>query len=262
MTMTREELLDKTQVFLLDLDGTVYLDETPIGDMKNTLKKLRAAGKKLVFLTNNSSKTEEEYRKKLARIGLLEEGDGIYTSGMAAVEYLKRAYANKRVYLVGTAALRREFEAAGIALDDENPELCVLAYDTELTFEKIRKLDFFLRQGIPFVATHPDDVCPTADGSMPDVGSFLAMFEKSSGRRPDLIIGKPFTEMGEALSRALNVSCAHMCMVGDRMHTDIRFGNANGMRTVLVLSGETTRESMKSFPDKPDLVLPDFNAII
>ena len=118
-----------------------------------------------------------------------------------------------------------------------------------------------MRKGIAFIATHPDDVCPTADGSMPDVGSFLAMFEKSSGRCPDLIIGKPFQEMGGALSRALNVPCAHMCMVGDRMHTDIRFGNANGMRTVLVLSGETKRESMKNFPDKPDLVLPDFNAI-
>lgn len=260
--MTKEKLIAETEVFLLDLDGTVYLDETPIGDMKNTLKELRAAGKRLVYLTNNSSKTEREYREKLVRIGLFEAGDGVYTSGMATVEYLKRKHAGKRVYLVGTAALKSAFAEAGILLDEKNPEVCVLAYDTELTFEKIRKLDFFLRKGVAFLVTHPDDVCPTADGSMPDVGSFLAMFERSSGRQPDLIIGKPFTEMGAALSRSLNVSCAHMCMVGDRMHTDIRFGNANGMKTVLVLSGETTAESMKRFPDKPDLVLPDFNAIL
>ena len=260
--MNRQELLRETELFLLDLDGTVYLDETPIGAMQTTLLTLREMGKRLVFLTNNSSKTQAEYVEKLTRIGLFDARDGVYTSGMATVEYLMEHCAGQRVYLVGTERVRAEFEGAGIVLDEVNPDLCVLAYDVELNFEKIRRLDRFLRAGKPFFATHPDDVCPTKDGSMPDVGSFLAMFERSSGRKPDLVIGKPYPVMAECLSRTYGVPRGRMCMVGDRMHTDIRFGNGSGMRTILVLSGETTRETVKNFPDLPDLILGDFNEIL
>ncbi len=260
--MTKEALLNQTDLFLLDLDGTVYLDETPIGSAAETLQALRVRGKQLVFLTNNSSKTEEEYRAKLIRIGLWGEGDRVYTSGMATISYLGRHFAGKRVYLVGTEALKREFSAAGIVLDEEDPDLCVLAYDVQLTFAKIKKLNAFLRAGKPFFATHPDDVCPTKDVPMPDVGSFLAMFERSSGRKPDLIIGKPFTPMGEELASFTGTPQAKMCMIGDRMHTDIRFAANNGMKSVLVLSGETTRETMKNFPDRPDLVLETINEIL
>lgn len=259
--MKREEILQTTELFLLDLDGTVYLDSTPIGDMAGTLSRLRSMGKRLVYLTNNSSKTEAEYRAKLEKIGLIAPEDGVYTSGMATEQYLQERYAGKKIYLVGTEALKRDFLAGGLILDEDDPDVCVLAYDTELTFEKIRKLDYFLKQGKPFLATHPDDVCPTAYGSMPDVGSFLAMLERSSGRRPDVVVGKPQRTMGEYCAKKFGVSLAHMCMVGDRMHTDIRFANHCGVKSILVLSGETTRESMKNFPDRPDLVLPTFNDI-
>ena len=259
--MDARTLLEETDLFLLDLDGTVYLGETPIGGMQTTLARLRSMGKRLVFLTNNSSKTEAEYREKLARIGLLDARDGVYTSGMATAEYLMRRERGKRVYLVATDAVKAEFAAYGVPLDDIHPQLCVLAYDTGLTFSKLRKLDAFLRAGLPFIATHPDVVCPTPDGSMPDVGSFLALLRASSGRDPDLIVGKPYTGMGDALAERYGIPKARMCMAGDRMHTDIRFANRNGMHAVLVLSGETTRESMKNFPDAPDLTLPDLNAI-
>lgn len=260
--MTKEELLEKTSLFLLDLDGTVYLDDAPIGDMKSTLSRLRTMGKRLVFLTNNSSKAEKDYREKLARIGLLEAEDGVYTSGMGAMEYLKEHFAGARVYLVATQAVREEFARCGILLEEENPDVCLLAYDTELTFEKIRRLDFFLRRGLPFLATHPDDVCPTADGSMPDVGSFLAMFERSSRRTPDLIIGKPYTAMGDAIVKRYRAAHAHVCMAGDRLYTDVRFAKNNGFSSILVLSGETTLESMKQFPDVPDLVLRTLNELL
>ena len=259
--MTKEEIL-RSKVFLLDLDGTVYLDETPIGEAVATLARLRDMGKQLVFLTNNSSKTEAEYREKLGRIGLLGEGDLVYTSGMATIAYLKEYYPEKRVYLLGTEALKAEFACAGVQLSEESAEVCVLAYDTELTFAKIRKFDALLKGGATYLATHPDAVCPTKDYPMPDAGSFIAMFEVSSGRRPDAIVGKPYTAMGESISRATGVPCEEICMIGDRMHTDIRFANANGMKSVLVLSGETTKESMKSFPDRPDLVLSDINELV
>ena len=260
--MTKEEVLQTTALFLLDLDGTVYIEDSPIGRMKETLARLRAMGKRLVFLTNNSSKAEWEYREKLARIGLLEGADGVYTSGMAAAEYLKEHFAGRRVFLVATRAVREEFARAGIALDDADPEVCLLAYDTELTFATIKKLDGFLRRGLPFLVTHPDDVCPTADGSMPDVGSFLAMFERSSRRTPDLIVGKPYTAMGDELTARFRVPHAQVCMVGDRLYTDIRFAANNGFSSILVLSGETTRAMLDASSERPDLVLPSLNDLV
>ena len=259
--MTKEEILRGTDLFLLDLDGTVYLDETPIGDMKNTLMRLRKAGKQLVYLTNNSSKTEKEYREKLVRVGLFETGDGVYTSGMATVAELNSRYAGKSVYLLGTEALKEEFRAAGVPLKEDAPEIAVLAYDVTLTFEKLKKFNEFLAGGAVYLATHPDDVCPTKGVPMPDVGSLIALFERTSGRHPDEIVGKPYPTMGRLISETYKVPCARACMVGDRMHTDIRFANNCGMKSILVLSGETTRESMGKYPDKPDLVLSDLNAI-
>ena len=259
--MTKETLLKETDAFLFDLDGTVYLDETPIGDVKGTLARLRAMGKRIVFLTNNSSKTEAEYRQKLARIGLWGEGDLVYTSAMATAEYVAARFPHKRVYLLATDAVKEEFSRT-VPLVEEAPDVVILAYDTTLTFAKMKRFNEFLAGGAVFLATHPDAVCPTAGVSMPDVGAFLQLFYTSSGRRPDLIVGKPGTAMGEGLERRLGIPRARMCMTGDRMHTDIRFGNNCGMHTVLVLSGETTEETMKNFPDRPDLVLPDVNALV
>lgn len=259
--MTKETLLKETDAFLFDLDGTVYLDETPIGDVKGTLARLRAMHKRIVFLTNNSSKTEAEYRQKLTRIGLWGEGDLVYTSAMATAEYVAARFPHKRVYLLATDAVKEEFSRT-VPLVEEEPDVAVLAYDTSLTFAKMKRFNEFLAGGAVFLATHPDAVCPTAGVSMPDVGAFLELFYTSSGRRPDLIVGKPGTAMGEGLERRLGIPRTRMCMTGDRMHTDIRFGNNCGMHTVLVLSGETTEETMKNFPDRPDLVLPDVNALV
>ncbi len=259
--MTKETLLKETDAFLFDLDGTVYLDETPIGDVKGTLARLRAMHKRIVFLTNNSSKTEAEYRQKLTRIGLWGEGDLVYTSAMATAEYVAARFPHKRVYLLATDAVKEEFSRT-VPLAEEAPDVVILAYDTTLTFAKMKRFNEFLAGGAVFLATHPDAVCPTAGVSMPDVGAFLELFYTSSGRRPDLIVGKPGTAMGEGLERRLGIPRARMCMTGDRMHTDIRFGNNCGMHTVLVLSGETTEETMKNFPDRPDLVLPDVNALV
>ena len=259
--MTKETLLKETDAFLFDLDGTVYLDEAPIGDVKGTLARLRATDKRIVFLTNNSSKTEAEYRQKLTRIGLWGEGDLVYTSAMATAEYVAARFPHKRVYLLATDAVKEEFSRT-VPLVEEAPDVVILAYDTTLTFAKMKRFNEFLAGGAVFLATHPDAVCPTAGVSMPDVGAFLELFYTSSGRRPDLIVGKPGTAMGEGLERRLGIPRARMCMTGDRMHTDIRFGNNCGMHTVLVLSGETTEETMKNFPDRPDLVLPDVNALV
>ena len=208
--MTIEALLKKTNLFLLDMDGTLYIDDIPIEAVRETLARLRGAGKRLVYCTNNSSKTPEEYRAKLERIGLWGEGDFVYTSGIAAAEYLKKHYAGKSVYLAGREALKEDFAARGIRLTEEKPDVCVLAYDTALTFEKLVKLNEFLVGGSFYVATHPDVVCPALPCPKPDVGSFIKLLEASSGRLPDAICGKPHTIMGEALSGLLGAEKEEM----------------------------------------------------
>ena len=256
------QLVQSTDVFLLDMDGTIYRGETPIGDMQNTLAAIRRAGKKIVYCTNNSSKTAEEYRNKLTRIGFWDPRDLVYTSGMAAAEYLAEFHRGKKVYLLGTQALREEFADAGIALCERDPQICVLAYDTSLTFEKLRKFNEFLVRGALYVATHPDEVCPADGVSWPDLGSFFKLFECSAHRLPDVICGKPYSTMGECLRRRLQTSAERITMVGDRTHTDIRFGVNNGFQTVLVLSGETTSEAANLSPDRADVVLPSLNDIV
>ncbi len=260
--MEIREIVDQSKVFLLDMDGTIYFDETPIGDMKNTLSALRKAGKKLVYFTNNSSKTPDEYVAKLKRIGFWEEDDLVYTSAMATAEYLQAFYQGKKTYVVATDAVKKQFESYGVNVTEEKPEVCVLAYDTTLTFEKLRKINEAIVEGATYIATHPDDVCPAKGVFPPDVGSYISLLKTSSGKTPDLICGKPYTTMGDCIKRKLNVENNQVVMVGDRLHTDIRFGVNNGFHTVLVLSGETTRETMGNFPDRAEAILPSLNDIV
>jgi len=260
--MDINELVNKTQVFLLDMDGTIYFDSTPIGDMENTLSSLRAAGKKLVYFTNNSSKTPSEYVEKLKKIGFWRDEDMVYTSGMATAEYINEFYPGKKVYLVGTEALKNDFLGYGINLVEDEPEVCVLAYDTTLTFEKLKKINKYIVKGAVYIATHPDAVCPSKDVFPPDVGSFIALLKVSSGKEPNVICGKPYTAMGDCIKRKLSLSGEQICMVGDRLHTDIRFGVNNGFNSLLVLSGETTADMLKTSPDVPSAVLPSLNDIV
>ncbi len=257
--MTTEEIIRGAEVFLLDMDGTIYFDDAPIGDMANTLAAFRRAGKRLVYFTNNSSKTPEEYENKLKRIGLWGAGDLVYTSAMATIEYLQTFHGGKTVYLVATDAVKAEFAAAGIPLAEENPDICVLAYDTSLTFEKLKKINKYIVEGALYIATHPDDVCPSKDVFPPDVGSFIALLKVSSGKTPAVICGKPYTVMGDCIKRRMRVDGDKVVMVGDRLHTDIRFGVNNGFHTLLVLSGETKAEDLAYSSDRPEGVLPSLN---
>ena len=167
--MKIEALLRNTELFLLDLDGTVYLSEVPIGDMAGTLARLRAMGKKIGYLTNNSSKTVAEYEAALKRIGIWGDGDCVFTPGVAAAELLTTKYAGKRVHVLGTDGMKEYLREEGIALDDERPEVCLLAYDTRVTFEKLKRFNEVLQTGVPYLATHADSICPTSGLPIPDV---------------------------------------------------------------------------------------------
>ena len=256
-------LAARTEVFLLDMDGTVYVGDRPIGNMAETLAAVRAGGRRIVYCTNNSSRSAASYEQKLRALGLFDARDTVFTSGMAAIGLLRERYAGKSVYLVGTDALKAEFMAAGVPLaeTEEGAEVAVLGYDTSLTYEKLVRINRMLVQGKPYIATHADDVCPAEGVYPPDVGSFIQLLKRSSGREPDVICGKPHTVMGRMLTAALGVPADRVTMVGDRPYTDIRFGNNNGFSTLLVLSGETRAEQVPRLPasDTPTAVAESLN---
>ena len=258
-----EKAVKEIKYFLLDLDGTIYLDNEPIGDMKNTLAVIRKSGRQIIFLTNNSSKSEKSYIEKLQNIGLWEDKDSVYTSGMATAEYLNDKFKGKTVYLLGTEALKKEFRESGVNLIEEGqPDVAVLSYDTELTYKKLCKFTSAIVKGAYYIATHPDVNCPAKDVSVPDVGSFIKLIEKSTGKIPSVITGKPYTLMGDNLKRNFNAAGNRFVMIGDRLNTDIRFGNNNGFYSLLVMSGETTEENMKNYPDIPSFKLNSLNDIV
>lgn len=257
-----KSIINKTKCLVLDMDGTIYLDSTPIGDMINTLKICREKGIKIYYFTNNSSKNFIEYVNKLSKIGFYDDRDIVYTSAMATISYLNAEYPGKKVYILATPEVKKSFIEAGINVVEDDADIVLLAYDTTLTFDKLKKANEMLVRGAVYIATHPDMVCPTADISMPDVGSFIRLLEGSSGRTPDAIIGKPNSIAGKEIMRATGFNADEITMVGDRLYTDIMFGVNSGFNTILVLSGETTLDMLNSSDVNPSIVFKDLNEIV
>lgn len=250
----REGLLKGIECFALDMDGTVYLGEQWIEGAREFLAYIEGIGKKYVFLTNNSSKNPGVYVEKLRRMGLEAGPEKIITSGQAAISYLKKHYAGKRVFLLGTPMLQEEFAQEGIVLEKEKPDVVVTAFDTTLDYRKMRKVCELVRAGLPYLATHPDYNCPTEKGFIPDAGAIHAFIHASAGRYPDRIIGKPNGDIVDYLLERTGASREKTVMVGDRLYTDIAAGAHNGLKTVLVLSGEASLEDVERSEVKPDLI--------
>ena len=256
---------DDLKLFLLDMDGTFYLGDRLIDGSLSFIDRVQKTGRDFLFLTNNSSHNAAFYVERLHRMGLDVPRSKILTSGEATCEIISEKYPAKRAYVLGNEYLIEEFHEAGIPVDDANPEIAVIGFDTTLTYEKMRKICDLVRAGLPYIATHPDFNCPTENGFMPDIGAIIAFIEASTGRRPDLIVGKPNTGIVEAAVRRTHIAPAQMAMVGDRLYTDIETGIRSGMLSVLVMSGETTREMLASSATRPDYTfdrLCDMNPLL
>jgi 4-nitrophenyl phosphatase/NagD protein len=250
-----------TECFLFDLDGTVYLGDKLLPGAKDLFAFLDDSSIPYFFLTNNSSRSRADYSKKLAGYGLNAIEDKIFSSGMATAIYLKKQKPGARIYLAGTPSLEEEFKKFGFELVQEDPDFVVLGFDTTLTYQKIHKLTDFIVEGRPYVATHPDINCPTQEGFMPDIGAMMAMIKESTGREADIIVGKPNPPMIEAIVEMTGFTPNQLTMVGDRLYTDIAMGQV-GIKTVLVLSGETKKEDLPHAPHKPDLVCKDLGELL
>lgn len=259
--MTNREKLDHIQCFLLDMDGTFNLGDRLLDGSLYFIDTLQNLGIDYLFLTNNSSKHRGDYAEKIRRLGLAVGEDRVFTSGEATALYLSHAHPSARIYVVGTPALEHEFSQHGFRLSDENPELVVLGFDTTLTYQKLWKLCDLVRAGLPYIATHPDFNCPTETGFMPDTGAMIAFVRASTGREPDLVIGKPNRMIVDAFSQKYGYPITEMAMVGDRLYTDIALGQTSGITTCLVLSGETRQQDLENSQFQPDYIFPDLGAI-
>ena len=216
-------------------------------------------------MTNNSSKSVEDYVKKLAKLGIQATREEFMTSSQATAFYLHKHHEGQKLYVCGTESLKEELRMEGftVTTNIDEVECIVMGFDTELTFQKLHDVSYMLltRPELPYIATNPDYVCPTEFGSVPDCGSVCDMIYNATKKRP-VVIGKPSPLMPELAMEKLGISKEEACVVGDRIYTDVKSGLNAGITGILVLSGETTREILDASEDKPHLVLEDASEIL
>lgn len=256
--------MKEKKLFLLDMDGTLYLGETLFPDTPAFLAQIRENGANYMFLTNNSARSVDSYVEKLTRLGIPAVPEDFFTSAMAAVVYLQEHFAGKKVYVEGTRSLRQELENASFVTadgPDGDVDLLLAGYDTELTFRKLEDACILLDRGIPFLATHPDLTCPTEYGFAPDCGSVCEMLYNATGRRPDFVIGKPQPAMAQLAMQQRGVTPEQTVFIGDLLDTDIACGVNAGIDTVLVFSGSSKREDLAKSSVRPAYTAADISEI-
>lgn len=254
--------LENVKLFLMDMDGTVYIGDKKIEGAFEALEEIKRRGKQVLFLTNNSSKTAEKYVAKLSSMGYPATTKDIFSSGEATIRFLKDYRKGKKVLLLANSDVYKQFHDAGIPLAEEDADLVLVCFDTELNYRKLTLACNLLFEGKEYLVSHPDFVCPANPHPIPDVGSFMALIKAVTGREPDLVIGKPYATMAEYIAKDYGLRPEEIAMCGDRLYTDIKFATNNGMKSILVLTGETTRESLAEDGARPDLVLDTFADVL
>ena len=256
--------LSQKKLFLLDMDGTIYLDNDLFPGTIPFLSRVREIGGRYLFLTNNSSRSVSAYVEKLGKLGIETTAEDFLTSVNALIADLNGRDPCHLCYAFGTESFRQQLREAGIPVTDkleDGIDCLLIAFDTELNFQKLEDACILLNRGVEFIATNPDWVCPTWYGSVPDCGSVCEMLYRATGRRPR-VIGKPQPEMVKLAMAATGFSPEETMVVGDRLYTDIACGVNAGVDTAFVLSGEGTMEDLAASDVKPTWVFDDIAAIL
>ncbi|MDO5408152.1 MAG: HAD-IIA family hydrolase [Eubacteriales bacterium] len=252
MVLGRKELLESAELFVIDMDGTFYCSNTIIDGAIDFIEVLRERGKRFIFFTNNTSKNPEDYIKKLEGMGCYITREQFMTAADVTLAYLKSYEADKQVYLIGTPELEQQFQQNGICLS-EDADIVMVAFDTTITYEKLKIGCDLIRHGASFYATHPDINCPVTGGFIPDCGAICAAIELSTGKKPK-IFGKPYSDTAQMIHEKTGISVEKMAFVGDRLYTDIASGVNNGGLGFLVLTGETKMEDLEESEIIPSAV--------
>ena len=243
----------------LDMDGTIYMGMSLFDYTKPFLARLKQMGITYSFLTNNPSTSIADYLKKLAGMGIEATADEMYTTALATIDYIKTNLPEaKRLFILGTPSMTSEFIKAGfeVAEDsaDDRPDAVVVAFDKTLTYDRLCRAAWWIHQGLPYIATNPDRVCPTDQPTvLVDCGSICKCLEHATSRQPDITLGKPDPNMLSGIMQRYGLRADEIAMVGDRIYTDVQMAFNAGAFGVLVLSGETTLDIVAEAPRKPDL---------
>jgi HAD superfamily hydrolase (TIGR01450 family) len=245
----------------LDMDGTIYSGGTLFESTRPFLALLGELGLGHTFLTNNSSKSSKDYLTHLSRIGIAATTDQLYTSTQATIEHLKQQMpAVRRLFILGTASMSRELASAGFVptadTASDEPDAVLVGFDTDLKFARLCRTAYWISKGKPFIATHPDRVCPTDRPTvLVDCGSICAALKEATGRTPDVVLGKPDPCMLRGILSRHALAPAQLAMVGDRLYTDMAMARRAGALGVLVLTGETTAKVVANYSPAPDVVV-------
>lgn len=272
------ESLSKIKHVALDMDGTIYLGDTLFPFTKKFLEELSSAGIGYSFLTNNPSKSISDYLRKLYNLGIDADEENMYTTSLAAIDYIKSHYPEAvKLFLLGTPSMISQFEKAGFVScadsPDDVPDVLVAAFDMTLDYSRLCRAAWWASQGVPYIATNPDRVCPTDQKVvLVDCGSICKCIEHATGRQPDITLGKPDPNMLKGILDRHGLKPEEIAMVGDRIYTDTAMAHNAGAFGVLVLSGETTieiaekvaaeaanNESPEFYP--PDLIVRDIEEL-
>lgn len=264
------ELKDK-KLFLLDMDGTIYLGNSIFSGAAEFLSRIRSTGGRYIFMTNNSSKGVSAYIDKLDRLGIKACKDDFVTSVDATIEFLKKAHGReaffKKIYVMGTRSFIGQLEDAGFKVTtcgDDEVDIVLCGFDRELTYEKLEnvcKLLSSANKDLQYLATNPDWVCPTEFGYVPDCGSMCEMIRRATGKSP-CFIGKPNPDMALLAMAKTGFDREETLVIGDRIYTDIACGASAGVDTCFVLSGEGTLEDAESSDIKPTYIVNDIAELL
>ncbi len=252
----------KIKALILDMDGVLWRDTEPIGDLPTIFAKISQLGLKIIFATNNATRDEPQYIEKLSAFGIPATADQIVNSSLATAMTLKKRYpSGGAVYIIGEKGLVNILARYGFTHTEEKPLCVVVGMDRYVTYEKMSKAALFIGKGASFYGTNPDKSFPTPNGQTIGTGAILAAIEAATGTHPT-VCGKPYPQMMELALERMDVSPEETLVVGDRYETDIMGGINADCLTALVLSGVTPKEIVPSLDPQPDFVFPDLNAIV
>jgi len=257
-----KEKINKIKMFVLDMDGTIYLDGELFSFTKDFLNAVKKSGKDYCFYTNNSSRNKNDYLKRLDNLGIKVSEDKMLLSTDVIINYLLSNYADKTYYIVGTPSLLEAFKKAGLRVVEDNPDCVIVGFDTTLTYEKVSKACHYIRNGAMYYGVNADYNCPMKDGAfIPDCGSIAKMIERSTDRFP-IFFGKPSHYTLDYVVEKTSFNEDEICFVGDRIYTDIAVTQNSKATSIMVLTGESTIKDIEKFNIHPDMVVESLESLI
>lgn len=256
----KKEDLKNIKLFVVDMDGTLYLSDDVIDGAIDFIETAREKSSVLYF-TNNSSRTRDTYVERLNRLGFPAKTEDILASTEVTMHYLREKHPNERIYILAVPSVKEYFINEGFNIVEEDADVVLVTFDQTLTYKKLVKACDFIRNGAAFLATHLDINCPVKGGFIPDVGSFCSLITKSTEKEAKFL-GKPFRETLDFITDTTGFKKEEIAFIGDRIYTDVATGVNNGARGILVLSGETKQEDIEKFDVVPDLIFDSVKDMI